>query len=143
MKKIVIYTLRGIAMGCTVFTILNIAFDIAFKGSFHMESWYYTKMAVGAMITGIAFGVPTLVYQSDKLSKGLKVLIHMGIGLVTYLCVGFYVGWIPIEAGAWIVAIAVISVIAVSFMIWTGFYLYYKNEAKKINAKIKEKQGLM
>ncbi|MFR5069974.1 MAG: DUF3021 family protein [Eubacteriales bacterium] len=37
-----------------------------------------------------------------------------------------------------------LSVIAVvvSFLIWFGFYLYYRQEAKRINAKLKEKQGI-
>ena len=142
MKQVIIYTLRGIVMGCTIFIIIGIAFDIAYNGSFNMNSWYFTKMAVGSMITGIAFNLPALVYKTEKLSIGLKILIHMGIGLATYIGVAFYVGWIPVQAGAWMAAIAVASAILVSFIVWAGFYFYYKNEAKKINAKIKEKQGL-
>ena len=89
MKKIILYILRGIGLGCVFFTLSGIIFDIIFKGSFLLNHWYYTKMAIGSMITGIAFYVPSLVYQNEKLSKGLQVFIHMGIGLVTYISVGF------------------------------------------------------
>ena len=99
-------------------------------------------MAIGSMVTGIAFYVPALVYQNEKLSKGLQVLIHMGIGLVTYISVGLYVGWIPLQAGAWAITGTIVSAVVVSFLIWFGFYLYYRLEAKRINAKLKEKQGI-
>ena len=103
--------------------------------------YYFTKMAIGSMITGIAFYVPSLVYQNEKLSKGLQVFIHMGIGLVTYISVGLYVGWIPLQAGAWAITGTIVIAVVVSFLIWFGFYLYYRQEAKRINAKLKEKQG--
>ena len=99
-------------------------------------------MAIGSMITGIAFYVPALVYQNEKLSKGLQVLIHMGIGLLTYISVGCYVGWIPLQAGAWAIVGTIVSAVVISFLIWFGFYLYYKQEARRINAKLKEKQGI-
>ena len=137
MKKIILYILRGIGLGCVFFTLSGIIFDIIFKGSFLLNHWYYTKMAIGSMITGIAFYVPSLVYQNEKLSKGLQVFIHMGIGLVTYI----YVGWIPLQAGAWAIIGTIVIAVVVSFLIWFGFYLYYRQEAKRINAKLKEKQG--
>lgn len=141
MKKIILYILRGIGLGCVFFTLSSIIFDIIFKGSFLLNHWYYTKMAIGSMITGIAFYVPSLVYQNEKLSKGLQVFIHMGIGLITYISVGLYVGWIPLQAGAWAIAGTIVIAVVVSFLIWFGFYLYYRQEAKRINAKLKEKQG--
>ena len=61
MKKIILYILRGIGLGCVFFTLSGIIFDIIFKGSFLLNHWYYTKMAIGSMITGIAFYVPSLV----------------------------------------------------------------------------------
>ena len=135
MKKIILYILRGIGLGCVFFTLSGIIFDIIFKGSFLLDHWYYTKMAIGSM-------VPALVYQNEKFSKGLQVLIHMGIGLVTYISVGLYVGWIPLQAGAWAITGTIVSAVVVSFLIWFGFYLYYRLEAKRINAKLKEKQGI-
>ena len=63
----------------------------------------------------------------------------MGIGLVTYISVGLYVGWIPLQAGAWAITGTIVIAVVVSFLIWFGFYLYYRQEAKRINAKLKEK----
>ena len=142
MKKIILYILCGIGMGCVFFTLSGIIFDVILKGNFLLDHWYYTKMAIGSMITGIAFYVPALVYQNEKLSKGLQVLIHMGIGVLTYISVGCYVGWIPLQAGAWAIAGTIVSAVVISFLIWFGFYLYYKQEAKHINAKLKEKQNI-
>ena len=65
MKRIILYILRGIGLGCVFFTLSGIIFDIIFKGSFLLDHWYYTKMAIGSMVTGIAFYVPALVYQNE------------------------------------------------------------------------------
>ena len=85
MKKIILYILRGIGLGCVFFTLSGIIFDIIFKGSFLLNHWYYTKMAIGSMITGIAFYVPSLVYQNEKLSKGLQVYLFL-FGL-DFICI--------------------------------------------------------
>ena len=39
MKKIILYILRGIGLGCVFFTFSGIIFDIIFKGSFLYRHW--------------------------------------------------------------------------------------------------------
>ena len=75
-----------------------------------------------------------------KLSKGLQVFIHMGIGLVTYISVGLYVGWIPLQNGGW--AITGTIVIAGCNLVWILFCIIIDKRQNIINAKLKKKQGI-
>lgn len=63
----------------------------------------------------------------------------MGVGISIYLVCSFYAGWLPVDRGILVITSYIIIIIAVSFIIWTGFYIYNKNEARKINKKLQEK----
>ena len=111
-------------------------FDIVNGGNFSMEGYQFTKMVAGSAIVGIGFGVPTVVYNSEKLPTPVKVLIHMGIGCVIYTIVAYAVGWFggaatPVQG----LVIAGIQ-LAVAFVIWFCFMRYYRKEAKQMNEKI-------
>ena len=139
MKKILIYTAWGIAWGCTWFVALGIIFTIsglavAFSGS------EFIRQAIGAIIVGIAFTVPSLIYQNEKLSRGIQVLVHMGIGLIVYFAAALYLRWMPVQAGPWAIGGFVITALVISFIIWFVFSLYYKKQASAINERIKELQ---
>ena len=75
LKSIVI----SIGMALAIFSFVGIIFDIAGGGVYSLEDYRYTKMVIASVIVGLGFGIPTLVYKSDKLPTPVKVLIHMGI----------------------------------------------------------------
>lgn len=98
-----------------------------------MENWSLTKMAIGTVIVSLGFSIPSLVYDNEKLSRGLQILIHMGIGCTLMLITASIVGWIPTEYGISGIVIFVIIELIVAFLIWFGFSLYYKKEANRLN----------
>ena len=111
-------------------------FDVAYGGNFILEGYRFTKMVIGSAIVGLGFGVPTIVYNSDRLPQPIKVLIHMGTGCVIYTIVAYAVGWFGGSAtliqGLIVAAIQLI----VAFIIWFCFMRYYRKEAKQMNEKI-------
>ena len=132
LKSIVI----SIGMALAIFSIVGIIFDIMGGGVYTLEGYRYTKMVIASVIVGLGFGVPTMVYRSDKLPMPVKVLVHMGIGCVIYTIVAFSVGWIG--GSAYVtqgILIACIQ-IAVAFVIWFCFMRYYRKEADEMNKKI-------
>ncbi len=137
MKKVIGMSLFGIALGCTIFTIVGVFFDITYQGNFSLLNWSYTKMAIGAMLVGVGFTTPAIVYENKKLHYALKVLIHMGIGCTVFLVVAFCVGWIPVAYGWKTCAVAIAGYLLFSFFIWRCFASYSRHEAKIINEKIK------
>ena len=135
-KDIVKSTIISIGMALTIFCLVGIVFDVSYGGNFSLEGYQFTKMVIGSAIVGLGFGVPTVVYNSDKLPQPIKVVIHMGIGCVIYTIVAYAVGWFggstTLTQGLIIAAIQLV----VAFIIWFCFMRYYKNEAKKMNEKI-------
>lgn len=135
-KEILKSTVISIGMALTIFSLVGMFFDIVNGGNFSMEGYQFTKMVAGSAIVGIGFGVPTIVYNSEKLPTPVKVLIHMGIGCVIYTIVAYAVGWFggaatPVQG----LVIAGIQ-LAVAFVIWFCFMRYYRKEAKQMNEKI-------
>lgn len=135
-KDILKSTVISIGMALTIFSIVGMIFDIMGGGNFSMEGYQFTKMVIGSAIVGIGFGVPTVVYNSEKLPMPVKVLIHMGIGCVIYTVVAYAVGWFGAAAsplqGLGIAGIQLL----VAFIIWFCFMRYYRKEAKQMNEKI-------
>ncbi len=141
MKKTIKTALLGMGLGLSIFALIGVVFDVMYHGNYALANWQYTKMAVGSMLVGIGFSLPSLVYDSKRLSFGLKLLIHMGIGCTIMLAVAFYVGWIPLEAGWKMTVLVVACEMVMAFIIWLAFYAHYKRLAKQMNRKIRKKDA--
>lgn len=136
MKDLSKSTAISIGIAMVIFCLAGIAFDVRFGGIFRLDNYRFTKMVIGCVLIGLGFGTPTVVYRKDSLPMPIKVIIHMGIGCVTYTIVACAVGWIggsaTIAQGMTIAAIQ----LGVAFLIWFLFMRYYRNEAKRMNDKI-------
>ena len=137
-KLIIKYLLYGIAWGCLWFVAIGVAMDLFLPEGLQMLMENFTPHAIGSIIIGIGAATTPIVYEFDHIKKWLQVAIHAVVGLGTFFTVGFTQGWLPMESAA-AIAFSIVSGIIVFFIIWTGFYLYGKHEAKKINEKIKER----
>lgn len=136
MKKFLGRTFLGIAWGCTINCLVMLIISFS-EGKIYFTANEYLKQLICSAVVGIAFALPTFIYENEKLSQGIKCLIHLGIGFITYFINAFIAGWFPISLGIGIVISSVLIMIALSFVIYFFFWLCYKNEAKKINQKIK------
>ena len=136
LKDVIKSTVISIAMALTIFCLIGIAFDIAYGGNYSLENYGFTKMAVGSILVGLGFGVPSVVYHNEKLPQPIRVIIHMGIGCVIYTVVAFIVGWFGSATNLWQGLIIAAIQLAVAFVIWFCFMRYYKREARKMNEKI-------
>lgn len=135
-KDLVKSTIISIGMALTIFCLVGIMFDVIYGGNFSLEGYQFTKMVVGSAIVGLGFGIPTIVYNSDKLPYPIRVIIHMGIGCVIYTIVAYAVGWFGGSVTLWQGLIIAGIQLVVAFIIWFCFMRYYKKEAKKMNDKI-------
>jgi len=141
-KKIIGRTLSGISYGCFWMVGYGMIFNLMPERS-HFDALMnnFTIQAVGSMFVGIGFVLPTLIYDSEKLSLFVKTIIHLGIGVPFFLVVGFFLGWLPKNPGIGNIFLMVVGCIAISFTIWFCFYLYYRNESKLINKQLKKMEG--
>lgn len=126
----------SIAMAMVLFCISGVFFDIRYGGRFSLDNYGFTKMVTGCLLIGLGFGLPSIVYQNEKLPMPVRVIIHMGIGCIVYTIVACAVGWMggaaTIGQGIMIAAIQ----LGAAFFIWFLFMLYYRAEARKMNDRI-------
>ncbi len=137
MKDLLKSMVISIGMALAIFSFVGVIFDVSGGGVYTLEDYRYTKMVIASIIVGLGFGVPTIVYKSEKLPTPVKVLVHMGIGCIIYTIVAFSVGWLggaaSVSQGILIACIQ----LAVAFIIWFCFMRYYRKEAKDMNDKIR------
>lgn len=124
-------TITSIGIALTVFCVTGMVFDIAYDGNFSLDNYQFSKMVIGCLIVGLGFGLPTMIYHKDNLPTPFKVIIHMGTGCVIYTIVAYTVGWIGGTSSVLHGIIAAIFQIAMAFIIWGGFMLHYRNDARK------------
>ncbi|WP_162140246.1 DUF3021 domain-containing protein [Haploplasma axanthum] len=141
MKKIIKKIGLGIMTGFTIMTITMLIILLATKD----VSEYLTKENMirniwCSAVVGIAFFLPSIIYDNDSIPQSIQTTIHMGIGYVIFFPLAIYAKWIPTNEGNGVIIITIITMLLISFGIWFGFYLFYKNEAKLINKKINDRK---
>lgn len=140
MKKILELIFGGVAVALVIFTVIGIIMDLAMGGTTLLTAYSYTRMALGAVVVGIGFSLPARVYESEKLSMGIKVFVHMGIGCTVMLITAAAVGWIPLDMGWPVILMVIAAEVAAAFIIWALFYAHYKRLAAQMNAALKQRR---
>ncbi len=120
-----------------LFMISGVITDLNKSGTFTLENYGFTKMALGSLIIGLGFGLPAFIYGSEKISPLLKTLFHMGIGCAVMIVTGLLVGWIPTDKGPSRALIMIGAEIALAAIIWAVSYFRYKKIARQMTEKIK------
>ena len=123
-----------------LFLISTLITDLSMRGVLSTSGYAVTKVALGTLVIGLGFGLPTFVYAKENLSPAMQVLIHMGIGCTVMLATAFLVGWIPIGKGLWPVLLAVTGEILTAFIVWAIMYHRQKKLATKINWELEQRQ---
>ena len=131
----------GVGTAAFIFCVVCVINDLAEGGQFTLDNYRMTKMGIGALVCGIGWGAPSVVYDKEGLSMPVKMLIHLGIGCLVYTIVAFSVGWLGTDTtlGQKLFIIAIQLVIA--FAVWMGFHLHYVREARKMNERIRRVRG--
>lgn len=130
--------LVSVGIAAVVFCLAGVIVDLIDKGNLSMENYAYTKMAAGALVVGLGFGIPAFIYENEKLSLPVKTLFHMGIGCVVMTVTAFAVGWIPTEKGFATAAFAVLCELVSAFIVWLFFYSRQKKLAERMNIEIEK-----
>ena len=131
LKEVLKSIFVSVALSFIIFVIVGIVFDLWNGGTF-------TKMALACVLTGLGFGVPTLLYNSERISRPLASVIHLGIGFTIYFVAASFVGWIPVKRGVTACIITIAGVIVIGVVIWLCFMRYYKNLADKMNQALEK-----
>jgi len=135
-KELLKSTAISIGIAMTIFCVAGSVFDLMYKGNFSLDHYRFTKMVVGCLLTGLGFGVPSVIYENESLPLPIRVVIHMGTGCIVYTIVAFAVGWMGASDTLWQGILIAASQFGIAFLIWFLFMRHYRNEAKEMNERI-------
>ena len=121
---------EGISIDCMIF-------ECIYSGTFSLTSYQFTKMVIGAMLVGFGFSIPSFIYENEKYSLLVQTLIHMRIGVIVMIIVG----WIPLNYGLSTAIFMIVLEIAISILIWLIYCLQNKKLVKSMNERIQEIQS--
>lgn len=142
LKMVMKYIFYGISLGCTSFVVMCLSYSVGGRRDILAEIFNdFTRQAVGAMIVGLACGGTAIVYQSHRLSGLAKKIIHFGVGMGVFYPVAVYLGWIPFyPERLGVTALQFLFFGGIFMVIWFGFYLWNRKEAKMINERLRERE---
>ena len=139
MKNVMKAAWSGIRLAAVVFILTSLFRTLPAGEESFASGIGMARMCLATLVIGVGFGVPSLIY-STELSTGLKVLIHMGIGVVVMLAASLAVGWIDFSRG-WLPCLLVALVqIAAAFLIWLLSCVRLRKDAKEMNERVAEKE---
>lgn len=138
MKKVLKNIVASLIIALIIFNLFGLIMDIVNKDGLNMQKYQYTKMLIGCLCIGIGFGLPAIIYDVESIPLSIKTIVHMGIGISTYIIVSIIVGWLPININIYGIITIVIGQFLISFFIWYLFMRYHRTLVKKMNERIKE-----
>lgn len=139
MKNVLKAAFRGIQYSAVVFVLVCMIRGFLGGAEKFASGIGMAYTCIAVIVIGIGFGIPTLIYGTE-LSVGLKVLIHMGTGIVVMLITSVAVGWIDLSAGWLPCLIAAAVQIGLAFAVWTISCVRIRKDARQMNERIAQKQ---
>lgn len=133
MRDFLIRSIMGLFFGAFIVVILT--GSVALSGQETLDSSLFLKNAAGFMTAGWFFTVSTLYFENPNWSLARQTFLHFLTVIVLYFVLAFGIGWIPFN---WLSFLVMLGVFLVFYAIfWTAFYLYFKNQARKLNEELK------
>lgn len=132
MKRFLIQSCIGILFGAFIAVLItNI---IYFKGTVLLDGQLFFENSLACLFCGWFFAVTPLLFEIKSLKLAQQTALHFTSAALLFFALSFAIGWIPFNVNS-------ILFFAVMFLliyagIWLGFYLYFRNEAKKLNKEL-------
>lgn len=130
-------TKTTVAISSFLFLLSSLIADLNMGGIYSASGYSVTKMALGSLGIGLGFGLPCIIYTSEKLSRSVQIAIHMATGCAIMLAIAFPVGWIPTDKGLLPALLAIVSMLLTAFVISVFSYRRQKKLAERMNRELK------
>lgn len=133
-------TKTALAISSFLFLLSNLIADLIMGGDYSVSGYMVSKMALGSLGIGLGFGLPSVIYLSEKLSRPVQIALHMTIGCIVMLAISFLVGWIPRNQGLLPALLAVLSMPLTALIIAVLSYRRQKKLAERINRELEQRR---
>lgn len=129
MKRFLFQSIIGIFFGAFIAVVATSI--IYMNGTEVLDGSLFLKNSLGSIFCGWFFSVTPLYFEIGKLRLLQQTVLHFVTVAILYFILSIGIGWIPFEMKSVLAFTGLFIVIYT--LIWIGFYLYFKNEAKKLN----------
>lgn len=73
MKKLIELSIKGVSAALVCFSLFGIVWNLVNGGDYILTDYVYTKMVLGAVVVGLGFSIPGIVYESPNLPYIMKI----------------------------------------------------------------------
>ena len=130
MKRFLIRSLVGIFFGGFV-AVLITNLNILFADVEMIDGPLFLKNSIGSVLCGWFFTVSPMYFENRKLKLYQQTILHFFTVTILYFILALTIQWIPFTLTHILLAFLISGVVYSLF--WVAFYLYFKNQARKLN----------
>ena len=134
MKTFLTRSILGIFFG-SFLALVTILATIYFGNKEVLDAAILAKNILGTVFCGWFFTVTPLLFENDKLTLPVQTTLHFLSVSALYFIVAFVIGWIPFTMKGFISMLLIF--IGFYAIIWLTFYMYFRNQAAKLNEELK------
>ncbi|MEH7484054.1 DUF3021 domain-containing protein [Neobacillus drentensis] len=135
MKTFIIRSFIGIFFGCFIAVLVTNLY-IHFGGFEMIDGPLFLKNSIGSALCGWLFTVSPLYFENRNLKLSQQTILHFLTIIILYLSLALTIGWIPFNITN--ILLTLLISIVVYTIYWVAFYLYFKNQARKLNDDLKK-----
>ena len=136
MKTFLYRSIIGIFFGAFIAVIID-EFSRVYSAEKEMlDGQLFLKNSLGSIFCGWFFTVTPLFFENTYLRLSQQTALHFITVVILYFILAFGIGWVPFTMKSFLLALGLFIVFYSVF--WTSFYLYFRKQAKKLNAELQE-----
>ena len=135
MKTFILRSIVGIFFGAFIAVVLTNS--VAFFGERDMlDAQLFLKNSLGYIFCGWFFTVSPLYFEISNLRLSQQTGLHFVTVVILYFILAFGIGWVSFTVKSFLLTLGLFVIVYSVF--WTAFYLYFRIQAKKLNAELLE-----
>ena len=135
MKTFLYRSIIGIFFGAFIAVILTNSV-VLFSDKDMLDGQLFLNNSLGSIFCGWFFTVTPLFFENANLRLSQQTALHFVTVVILYFILAFGIGWVPFTVISFLLALG-LFVVCYS-MFWISFYLYFRGQAKKLNAELNE-----
>lgn len=135
MKTFLFRSMIGIFYGAFIAVVLTNLF-IFFGNNVLIDGQLFLKNSLASIALGWLFTASPLYFEITSLKLWQQTALHFFTVSIVYFILVFAVKWIPFSLASF--SILLIVFLFIYLVVWFAFYLYFKNQANKLNIEINQ-----
>ena len=135
MKTFLYRSIIGIFFGAFIAVILTNSV-VLFSDKEMLDGQLFLINSLGSIFCGWFFTVTPLFFENASLRLTQQTALHFVTVVILYFILAFGIGWVPFTMKSFFLALGLF--IVCYSMFWISFFLYFRGQAKKLNAELQQ-----